>query len=142
MEYYFDSDSFKDTAMYKNFMNINSANGILKVEAYTASHAYPLQDVSITISKSFGEDKVIFFEGKTNTSGIIDNIILPTSKFKNDILDASDISFTTYDLVAKYDKYNLEKKYDVSIFDNIKVIQPITFPIDEFVDGDLDEWKS
>ncbi len=139
MEYYYDSEEFKNTGIYKNFNNIHDGTGILKIEAYTASGAYPLSDVSIKISKKFGDDTVIFYEGKTNDSGIIDNIILPTRKIIEEITKASDIVFTTYDLVAKYPKYNLEKQYDVSIFDNVKVIQPITFPLNDLVDGDLVE---
>ena len=139
MTYYFDSDEFKRTGMYKNFMNIHDGTGILKVEASTASLAYPLSDVEIEVSKIFGEDKVIFYEGKTNESGIIESIILPTRKISKEIEDVSDIFYTTYDLFAKDSKYDVEKKYDVSIFDDIKVIQPVTFPVDELNNGEINE---
>lgn len=135
MEYIYDSDTFRSTGIYKNFINMNTAQGILKVDASVLSNAYPLSGIEITIYKDLGNDKVIFFEGKTNESGIIDNIILPTKDMEDEITGVSDIDFTTYNLVAKYDKYNLEKEYDVSIFDNIKVIQPITFPINEMGDN-------
>ena len=136
MEYFYDSEEFKDTGVYKNFNNIHTGTGILKIEAYTASGAYPLSNVSIKIVKKLGNDTVVFFEGKTNDSGIIDNIILPTRKMNEEVNEASDILYTTYDLIANYPNYNIEKKYDVSIFDNVKVIQPITFPLNDFVDGD------
>ena len=139
MEYYYESEDFKNTGVYKNFNNIHTGTGILKIEAYTANGAYPLSNVSIKISKKFGNDTVVFFEGKTNDSGIIDNIILPTRKMNEEVIEASDILYTTYDLIASYPKYDIEKKYDVSIFDNVKVIQPITFPLNDFVDGDLVE---
>ena len=136
MEYIYDSEEFKNTGIYKNFTNINQGSGILKVEASVASGAYPLEGVNIKVYKDFGNDRVIFYEGVTNSSGIIDNIILPTKELEKEINEVSDIDFTTYDLEASYSKYDLEKMYDVSIFDDIKVIQPITFPIDELVDGD------
>ncbi len=136
MEYYYESEDFKNTGVYKNFNNIHTGTGILKIEAYTANGAYPLSNVSIKISKKFGNDTVVFFEGKTNDSGIIDNIILPTRKMNEEVIEASDILYTTYDLIASYPKYDIEKKYDVSIFDNVKVIQPITFPLNDFVNGD------
>lgn len=139
MEYIYDSEEFRNTGIYKKFINMNTGSGILKIDAYTASGAYPLDGVSAKIYKDFGSDKVIFFEGVTNSSGIIDNIILPTKKLEKEINEASDIDFTTYDLEVRYDKYNLEKVYDVSIFDNIKVIQPITFPVSELMDGDNNE---
>ena len=139
MTYYFDSEEFRSTAIYKNFINVNNGNGILKVEASTANLAYPLDNVSVEVSKMFGEDKVIFYEGKTNESGIIETIVLPTRKMKDEVLSIEDILYTTYDLTARDNKYNVEKNYDVSIFDNVKVIQPINFPVEDLMDGEKDE---
>ena len=136
MTYYFDSEEFKDSSAYKNFININNGNGILKVEASTASGAFPLEGVEVIVSKKFGEDKVIFFEGVTNESGIIESIILPTRRIEKEIEDVSDIVFTTYDMEAKYNRFNIEKMYDVSIFDNVKVIQPVTFPVNDLIEGE------
>ena len=118
---------------------MNTGTGILKIEASTASGAYPLSGVMITIYKLFGNDKVIFYEGETNESGIIESIVLPTKKMEGEVLGVSDISFTTYDLIAKYPKYNIEKNYDVSIFDDVKVIQPVTFPVQDLMDGEMVE---
>ncbi len=136
MEYYFDSEEFKDSSIYKNFININDGKGILKVEASTASEAYPLEGVEIIISKMIDGSKVIFYKGVTNDSGIIDGIVLPTRRIDKEVENVSDIVFTTYDLVAKYPKYNMEKTYDVSIFDNIKVIQPITMSVNDLIEGE------
>jgi len=136
MEYNFDSEEFRNSSIYKNFMNINNGKGILKIEASTANEAYPLKDVEITISKRLDGAKVIFYKGVTNDSGIIDGIVLPTRAMNSEVNDVSDIFFTTYDLVANIPKYDVEKNYDVSIFDNVKVIQPITFPVNDLVEGD------
>lgn len=139
MEIYFDSEEFKDSSTYKNFININNGKGILKIEASTASEAYPLEGVEVTISKKLDGQKVIFYNGVTNNSGIIDGIVLPTRRIENEVEDVSDIVFTTYDLVANYPKYNMNKEYDVSIFDNIKVIQPITISVNDLIEGEENE---
>ena len=139
MEYDFDSEEFKNSSIYKTFINNNSGKGVLKIEASTASEAYPLKGVEIIISKTLGDNKIIFFKGSTNDSGIIDGIILPTKEINKEINDVSDIVFTTYDLLASYPKYDLNKNYDVTIFDNIKVIQPITFPVTELIEGEQNE---
>jgi hypothetical protein len=136
MEEYFDSSEFKNTTTYKNFMNINNGKGILKVETSTASEAYPIKDVEITISKKLDGKDIIFYKGVTNDSGIIDGIVLPTRKMTDNVEDVSDIFFTTYDLLAYSKKYNLKKEYDVSIFDNVKVIQPVIFHVNDLVSGD------
>ena len=125
MQYYYDSEEFKDSSTYKNFININDSYGILKIEAFTASGAYPLAGVDIIVSKVLDGNKIIFYEGKTNDSGIIESIVLPTRSIKEEINNASDILFTTYDLEANYKKYDVSKNYDVSIFDEVKVIQPL-----------------
>ena len=139
MELYFDSEEFKNSSTYKNFININSGKGILRVEASTASEAYPLKEVEVIISKKLDGNKIIFYKGVTNDSGIIDGIILPTRGMNSEVEDASDILFTTYDLEAKYPKYGLEKMYDVSIFNDVKVIQPITFPVTDLIEGEQNE---
>lgn len=136
MQYYYDSEEFKDSSTYKNFININDSYGILKIEAFTANGAYPLAGVDIIVSKVLDGNKIIFYEGKTNDSGIIESIVLPTRSIKEEINNASDILFTTYDLEANYKKYDVSKNYDVSIFDEVKVIQPVTFAIDELVEGE------
>ena len=139
MELYFDNEEFKNSSTYNNFININNGKGILKIEASTANEAYPLSGVEITISKKLDGNNVIFYKGVTNDSGIIDGIILPTREAKEEVEDVSDILFTTYDLVANYPKYNFNKLYDVSIFDDIKVIQPITVSINDLIEGEENE---
>ena len=139
MEYDYDSEEFRNSSLYKSFINNNSGKGVLKIEASTASEAYPLKGVEIIISKIIEDNKIIFFKGVTNDSGIIDGIILPTREIKKEVTDVSDIVFTTYDLVASYPEYDLSKKYDVTIFDNIKVIQPITFRVTELIEGEQNE---
>ena len=139
MEIFFDSEEFKDSSTYKNFININNGKGLLKIEASTANEAYPLEGVEIIISKKLDGNNVIFYKGVTNNSGIIDGIVLPTRKIENEVEDVSDIVFTTYDLKANYPKYNMNKMYDVSIFDDIKVIQPITISVSELIEGEENE---
>ena len=57
MEYIYDSKEFKESSLYKNFININQGVGILKIEASTANGAYPLKDVDIVISKDLAKIK-------------------------------------------------------------------------------------
>lgn len=136
MEYYYDSEEFKDSSIYKNFVNINNGKGVLRIEASTANEAYPLEGVEVIIYKILDGNKVIFYKGVTNDSGIIDGIVLPTRKIDKEVENVSDIVFTTYDLEAKYSKYNFNKMYDVSIFDDIKVIQPITISVNDLIEGE------
>lgn len=132
----FNSDEFKDTSSYTEFMNENQGEGILKIQAYTADQAFPLENVLINIYHVIDGKKVLFFSGITDSSGIIDNINLPTVKLKNDISSSDDIYYTTYEIDANYPKSGISKIYDVGILDNVKAIQPVRIPITNLIEGE------
>ena len=69
-------------------------------------------------------NKVIFFEGNTNESGIIERITLPAPRLNQNNLDAP--SSTTYEIAATYEEGNLTNIYRVNIYENIYVIQTIS----------------
>ena len=48
---------------------------------------------------------------------------------KSDVESADDIVSTTYNIVAKNINTNEIKDYTIYIFDDVKIIQPIQFPI-------------
>lgn len=125
-----------DAQKYPDFVKENTGVGLLKIQVFTANQAFPLEGVNIVISKVIDGDKVIFFTGVTDSSGIIDNINLPTKASKADVLSPEDIIYTNYDVSAEYSKNNAVQDYTVAVFDDIKVIQPIKFAI---VGGDMSE---
>lgn len=125
-----------DAQKYPDFAKENTGVGLLKIQVFTANQAFPLEGVNIVISKVIDGDKVIFFTGVTDSSGIIDNINLPTKASKADVLSPEDIIYTNYDVSAEYSKNNAVQDYTVAVFDDIKVIQPIKFAT---VGGDMSE---
>ena len=132
----FNSEEFKKSQDYFDFVEENSGEGFLKVQAFTANQAYPLKDVKIEVFKDVNGQKVLFFSGITDDSGIIDDIVLPTKPGIVDVNSVDDIVYTNYDVIATYPKSNVRREYEISIFDNLKVIQPIRIPILNLVDGD------
>ncbi len=125
-----------DAQKYPDFVKENTGVGLLKIQVFTANQAFPLEGVNIVISRVIDGDKVIFFTGATDSSGIIDNINLPTKASKADVLSPEDIIYTNYDVSAEYSKNNAVQDYTVAVFDDIKVIQPIKFAT---VGGDMSE---
>jgi len=119
----FNDESFKRTDSYKNFMTNNPDNSNLKIQASRANSAMPVADVEVIISHIIDEYKVIFFDGKTNESGIIENISLPVPK-----LDTNDMNIplsTTYNIEAIYTKENIDVLYKAKMFSGIDAIQNI-----------------
>lgn len=113
--------SFMNTNEYKKFMNDNPSKGYLKLRAYSASEAIPISGVKVVISKIIDNKRVIFYEGLTNSSGLIDKVSLPAPKLVKDNMDVP--NKTTYDIAATYK--NMNKVYKVNIYDGVCVVQSI-----------------
>ena len=93
----------------------------------------PVADVEVIISHIIDEYKVIFFDGKTNESGIIENISLPVPK-----LDTNDMNITlstTYNIEAIYTKENVDVLYKAKMFSGIDAIQNID------INPNIESWE-
>ena len=115
---------FVNSEIYQNYLRNNPSQGFLKIRAYAASQALPITNLKIVVSKMIDNNKVIFFEGNTNESGIIDRITLPAPRLNQNNLDAP--SSATYEITATYNEGNLTNIYRVNIYENIYVIQTIS----------------
>ena len=121
MTYNLNDKDFLNSELYKSFINSNSRVGFLKIRAYAASGAVPISGLSVVVSKDIGGNKVIFFEGATNDSGVIERISLPAPRIDSDNLVSPIL--TTYDISAVYEGEN--KLYKVNVYDGIYVVQNI-----------------
>ncbi len=121
--YNFNDENFKNTQIYQKFIDTNSGIGYLKIRASAASQAIPISNLKIIVSKTIDNNKIIFYEGVTNSSGVIEKIVLPAPKQnQNDLDNPNNI---TYDINAIYEPDNLNDIYKVNIYENIYVIQRI-----------------
>ena len=76
--YYVSDEKFFKSDLYQNYLKDNPTTGRLKIRAYAANQAVPISGMNIIIYKIIDENKVIFYEGNTNESGVIEKINLPT----------------------------------------------------------------
>ena len=113
--------NFKNSLIYQNYLRDNPSTGFLKIRAYTANEAIPIVGLKIIVSKDLDGNKVIFYEGITNNSGVIEKIALPAPK-----LDKNNTE------VPNYTKYNIEAitntgtlNYVINIYENVYVVQAI-----------------
>ena len=119
----FTDEDFRKSESYKKFITNNPDNGFLKIQASRANSAVPVSGVQIIISHIIDEYKVIFFDGVTNESGIIENITLPTPE-----KDENDMNIplsTTYNIEAIYTKDNMDCLYSAKMFSGVYAIQNI-----------------
>ena len=97
-------------------MRENSGIGNLKIRAYAASLALPVSGLEVTVSTIVDNYNVIFFTGKTDASGMIENIELPAPILGNNLVIPNTI---TYNILAG------NNNYSVNMYDGICVIQNI-----------------
>ena len=113
--------NFVNSEIYKNYIKDNPTKGYLKIRAFTANQAIPISGLNITVSKIINNNNVIFYKGKTNSSGIIEKITLPTPRLDPDNLDTP--KSTAYEIIATYKNNN--KIYKINMYENIYVVQDI-----------------
>ena len=116
-------DDFVKTSYYENFMKTNSGSGMLKIRAYAASLALPVSDLEVIVSTVVGDMNVIFFDGKTDKSGMIDAIELPTPPLGNNLIVPNAI---TYKIVCG------NNDFFVNMYDGICVVQNINYVPGDF----------
>jgi len=121
--YNIDDVSFKNSDVYNRFINAYPVFGYLKIRAYSASGAIPVRGLKIQVSTNFEGNKIIFFDGYTDTSGIIEKITLPAPKLDGGNEDVP--SKIIYNINATYPPNLLDLNYQVNMYEDIFVIQNI-----------------
>lgn len=122
--YYAIDKDFMNSDIFRDFIRNNPAKGNLRIRAYAANQAVPISGVNIVIS-TFANDntRIIFFEGTTNESGVIEKISLPAPRLSSDNLVAPEK--TEYEIEATYDPDNIKAIYKVNIYEDVCVVQNI-----------------
>ncbi len=116
-------EDFKKLDEYQQFISENPDIGILRVQVFTAYGAIPVSDADILISKDIGSYRVVFFQGKTDSSGIISDIELPAPL--TDTVPNPDVppKYTIYNLSAIHTGYESIKQYSIGMFGGVRIIQ-------------------
>ncbi len=118
-------EEFMQMDEYQQFIKDNPDLGYLKIMAFTAYQAIPIPNTEILITKDIGNNRVIFFKGATDSSGIIDNIALPAPPSGYSSTNHKTSSYTFYHLTAIHKDFESIKQYEIALFGNLKIIQYI-----------------
>ena len=116
--------NFMNSKSYQDFIKNNPGKGNLKIRAYAASEALPVSGLKIIVSSEIDNEKIIFFEGVTDASGMVKDISLPAPKLEVNNLEVP--VTTKYEIDAYFDN-NIEKIYYVNMYDGICVVQNINY---------------
>ena len=117
-------NDFIGSDSYRRFITLNPGEGYLRIRAYAASGAIPIEGLRIVVSKDIDNQNVIFFEGETDESGMIDRISLPAPITDKNNLVAPEAA--TYNISSTYTPNNTTERFNVSMYDGICVMQNIS----------------
>ena len=119
----FDDIDFQKSNTYLNFIKDNPSNANLNIRTSSFNDAIPISNVRIIVSKEIDGNKIVFFDGFTDDSGMINKIVLPTPKeAQNDLEIPLGI---VYDINAIYDSDSFNRNYKVLMYPGICVVQNI-----------------
>ncbi len=96
--------------------------GALRIQAFRGRQAIPLPGVHVKVVCPRPEGDVVFFEGVTNESGIIDQIVLPITAAVGS--NSGSELCAGYELIADAPGY-ASIRQEVRIFPGIKTVQPL-----------------
>lgn len=116
-------DEFKKTDLYDDFIKSNPDIGNLKVQVFTAYGAIPVAGSEVLVTKNIEEYRIIFFQGFTDSSGIISNISLPAPKTITSATPEITPEYTIYDLTVLHQEYEALKTYSIGMFGGVNIIQ-------------------
>ena len=115
--------NFINSNLYKQYLKENPKVGFLKIRAFAASEAIPISGLNVTVSKVINGTNVIFFEGVTDNSGVIDGITLPTPILKtDDLIVPNGVNYTINTL---YKPDNIKGTYNINMYENVYVVQTV-----------------
>ena len=130
--YNINDEELNNSLEYQNFIKENKGEGYLRIRAYGASEAVPIKGLKIVVSTLIDDNtRVIFYEGETDSSGMIERLNLPAPKRGDDNLVIP--KWTVYDIRATYN--DITEIFKVNLYDGICVQQVINITPSSLVRG-------
>ena len=139
--YNFTDSDYINTESYNNFISNNPSSANLNIRTTAANSAIPISGVRIIVSKEIDGNKIIFFDGITDDSGMINDIKLPTPRTVNNDLEAP--KGTLYDVEAIYTEDNIDRIYKILMYPDVCTVQNINIvPTMMVASWELEEYGS
>lgn len=97
--------------------------GTLKVQVFAAQQVYPISSARVIVRRS-GEDPILF-EGYTDSSGIVDNIKLPTPGKSLSSAPGRIKPYSQYDVFVTQPNFVSRNYLGVPVFSGVESIQTV-----------------
>lgn len=114
----------KPDAQLEAFLRENPDQGVLRIQAFRGPQSIPMENVRVTVSRKFGDEDHVFFEGTTDRSGLIDPIKLPAPARSQSLSPGDANPSATYTVRAELPGFTPQETV-VDIYQGIKTVQPV-----------------
>ncbi|MGN0468344.1 MAG: hypothetical protein ACI4GY_06450 [Acutalibacteraceae bacterium] len=101
----------------------NMGTGLLRVQVYAANQVYPISSAYVTVTDT--NDDKIYFQGYTDTDGIVDNISLPAPIRTMSESPSRIKPYAQYNVTVEHPRFISRKYKGVPVFSTIKSVQAV-----------------
>ena len=99
------------------------STGTLKIQVFAADQVYPISSARVRVTKS-GDSRVLF-DGYTDSSGIVDNIVLPAPSNIYSLEPSLTRPYALYDLIVERPGFVRHRFLKIPVFSGIESIQNV-----------------
>lgn len=120
-------DTIEKFDTYEDFLKNNKQKGTLRIQVAAANQSFPISNARVTVSLELKNGTREMFEGLTDSSGIIDNIVLPAPELNlsQDPDSGGVMPFAVYTTTIEHPDFVNAKFINVPVFPGIESIQAV-----------------
>ncbi len=97
--------------------------GALKVQVFMANRVYPVSSAHVVITGK--DNKKVYFDGYTNTNGIVGSLLLPAPKKVFSQSPQENPPYAQYDITVSHPMFQKRQYLGVPVFSGVESIQNI-----------------
>ena len=109
------------------FLDAHPERGTLRVQVSTGRGLFPVEGARVELYRDFGDQRVVFYEGVTDRSGIVDDIRLPALPAGwSQSAETAGISGTIYQAAVRHPQYSTVDGRPVTVFPRIETVLAVS----------------
>ena len=122
---------------YEDYINDYPGRGSLKVQISAAYEAFPVKGVEVDVAVIHNGVRYLLYSDTTNSSGIVDNMVLPT-RAADTVLNpkTSDANEAQYLVSLFHPSFKSVVDKVVTVYDRIETILPLSLtPVNQMTEA-------
>ena len=109
------------------FRNAHPEQGSLRVQVSAAQGIFPIPGAAVEVYRDFGAVRETFYTGVTDSSGIVEGILLPALPAAwGCSADTAGISGTAYSVTVRHPQYGLREQEQVLVFPRVESLLSVS----------------